>query len=149
MTRFFVIVIAWLAAAAHIALCQSITGTIAGTVEDQTGAAVPQALVVALNTETGITHKTATGDAGVYVLPLLPLGEYQVTIEAAGFKKFGRGGLKLEAEQRLRVDARVELGSVSEEVTVSAAPPLVTTDQATLGRSFSPAQFDNVAISRS
>ena len=135
--------------AAIPALAQNITGTITGAVEDPTGAGVPQTPVVALNTERGISYKAVTSSEGVYVLPLLPLGDYQVTIEAPGFRKFVRGGLTLGADQRLRVDARLELGPVAEQVTVSAGAPLVTTDQATLGGSFSTSNFENLPIGRS
>ena len=104
---------------------------------------------MALNIERGINYKTVTGAGGVYVLPLLPVGEYQVTIEAAGFRKFVRGGMALGGDERLRVDARLELGPMAEQVTVSGSAPLINTDQATLGASFSTAGFDELPIGRS
>ncbi|MCC6394273.1 MAG: carboxypeptidase regulatory-like domain-containing protein, partial [Bryobacterales bacterium] len=128
-------------------VAQNITGTIVGTVQDQTGAPVVNAGVTALNTDTGIPYKTASNDTGAYVLPLLPPGGYQVAIEVSGFKKFVRGGLSLGANQRLRVDAPLELGSVSEQVTVTGAAPLVKTDQAALGDSFTSQDFINLPIS--
>jgi hypothetical protein len=94
------------------AFAQNITGTITGVVEDPSGAGVPQTAVTVINTERSISYKTVTGSEGVYVLPLLPLGDYQVTIEAAGFRKFVRGALTLGADQRLRVDARLELAQL-------------------------------------
>ncbi len=129
--------LACLLLAALPAFGQSITGTLTGTVEDQSGAGVPHAPVVALNTERGITYQAVTSAEGVYVLPLLPVGDYQVTIEAPGFRKFVRSGVGLGADERLRVDARLEVGQISEQVTVTAGAPLVKTDQATLGASFS------------
>ena len=137
-----------LALLAPLTFGQNITGTITGAVEDPSDAAVPQAAVVALNTERGISYKTVTGASGVYTLPLLPVGEYQVTIEAQGFKKFVRGGLKLGGDDRLRIDARLELGAVADTVTVSAGAPLIKTDQATLGASFTSSGFDNLPVGR-
>ncbi|MBI3679591.1 MAG: TonB-dependent receptor [Acidobacteria bacterium] len=128
---------------------QNITGTIAGNIDDATGAIVPNAQVVARNLDTGITYRTIGTDAGMYVLPLLPLGNYEVTIEVTGFKKFVRTGLALRADQRLRVDVRLELGSVAESVTVSGGAPLVKTDQSAIGGSFTPSQFEVLPIGRS
>src|SRR5204863_818272 len=130
------------------ALAQNITGTLTGAVEDQTGAGVQQTTVVALNTDTGISYKTVSGAAGVYVLPLLPLGNYQITVEAAGFKKFVRSGLVLGADERLRVDCRLELGPLADQITVSGAAPVVTTDQATLGASVAATNFTSSPIGR-
>src|SRR4051794_19251245 len=128
---------------------QNITGTITGAVEDPSGAGVPQAAVVALKTETGISYSTVTSAGGVYVVPLLPLGSYQVTVEAAGFRKFVRSGLSLSADERLRVDVHLQLGAVSEQMMVSASAPLVQTDQATLGASFQTSSFNDLPINRS
>lgn len=136
-----------------LALCsglraQNITGTITGTVEDQSGARVPNVPVIATNTGTGVTYRAAATESGVYVLPLLPLGKYVVSVETQGFKRFVREGLQLGADERLRVDVRLELGSVAEEVKVTASAPLIQTDRSTVGGSFTPQQFENLPIGR-
>ncbi|MCC6367940.1 MAG: carboxypeptidase regulatory-like domain-containing protein [Bryobacterales bacterium] len=130
-----------------MATAQNITGTIVGTVQDQSGAPVLSAEITALNTDTGIPYKAATNETGAYVLPLLPPGSYQVIIEVSGFKKFLRDGLRLGADQRLRVDAKLEIGAVSEQVTVSGAASFIKTDQAALGDSFVPEDFIDLPIS--
>ncbi|MCC6394594.1 MAG: carboxypeptidase regulatory-like domain-containing protein, partial [Bryobacterales bacterium] len=130
-----------------IGTAQNITGTIVGTVQDQTGAPVVNAGVTALSTDTGIPYRTVSNETGAYVLPLLPPGRYEVSIEVSGFKKFVRSGLSLGADQRLRVEAHLELGSVAEQVTVSGTPPLIKTDQAALGDSFVSQDFINLPIS--
>ena len=122
--------------AAPLANAQNITGTITGVVSDPSGAGVPEAPVIGLNTETGISYKTTTEGGGVYVLPLLPVGTYQVSIEAQGFRKLVLSGLTLGGDERLRADARLVLGAVAETVTVSGGPPLVTTDQGHARRKF-------------
>jgi hypothetical protein len=107
-------------AAAALALClalvfcagaaaQNITGTITGEVTDPSGANVVHASVAALHVATGVTYRAKANAAGVYVLALLPAGEYQLTADAAGFKTSVRTGLTLRAEERMRVD--VALGS--------------------------------------
>jgi len=139
-----VFAIASLVLAAPPATAQSITGTITGNIEDPTGAAIPNAPVAALNAGTGIAYRTAANEAGVYLLPVLPLGEYRLSVEVPGFKAFARTGLTLSADQRLRVDVRLEVGDMAEKITVAAETPLVRTDQAALGGNFSPALFDRL-----
>src|SRR5581483_9952958 len=127
---------------------QNITATITGAVEDPAGAKIVGAAVVAHNVDTGLSYRTTTTEAGVYVLPLLPLGKYEVPIESQGFKEFVRTNLLLGADERLRVDARLELGAVSEKMTVAAEAPLVESEKATVGASFAPSQFQKMPIGR-
>src|SRR5438105_505117 len=102
-----------------------ITGTLTGVVEDPTGARVAGAAVAALNQETNVRYSAVTTGAGVYVIPQVPLGDYTITVEAAGFKTSRRGDVSLGADARLRVDVQLELGGTKETVTVSGAAPLV------------------------
>jgi outer membrane receptor protein involved in Fe transport len=109
------------------------TGTLHGVVSDPTGAAVPTARVTATLDERG-TQRAATGDAqGGYVLTLLPIGTYTVQIEAPGFKGFRRQGVTLTANQNVRVDATMELGSLNESVSVTAEAPLVDSRSSVVG----------------
>ena len=130
------------------AIAQEIAGTITGSVQDQTGAQIPAAAVVARNVDTGIAYKATATEAGMYVLPLLPAGNYQISAETQGFKRFVRDGLSLAPDQRLRVDIRLELGSLSEQVVVRAETPLVTTDQSNTGGNFEPSQADSLPVGR-
>ena len=111
---------------------QEITGTITGTVRDQTGGAIPGALVVVKNVATGVTLEVVTDRTGIYVAPLLPVGPYEVSLELQGFKKFVRAGLQLSVNDRLRIDVTVEPGTVQELVTVTAASPVIKTESSTI-----------------
>lgn len=110
------------------------TGTILGNVVDQSGAAVANANVLATNLETGFSRSIHSDADGAYALRLLPIsGNYSLTVEAAGFKQSSQGGLVLQLNQNLRVDAKLSLGQVSEVVEVSGVPPLVDTYTAMRG----------------
>ncbi len=68
-----------------------------GLVRDESGAVVPKAVVTVTNVQTNISVKTETDDAGAYVIPSLRPGEYSVTVESPGFRKFVRTGVTLQA----------------------------------------------------
>ncbi len=108
-------------ACAGIALAQSNRGTITGIVSDPTGGAVGGAKVSALNVETGIPYRTESTETGNYVVPQLPVGTYDLTVESAGFRRFVQRGIAVGIAQTLTLPVRLELGAVEQEVTVSAA----------------------------
>jgi len=112
---------------------QTTTATILGTVRDPAGAAVPNAQVTAVNEATGISRITRTGPSGDYVLTLLPIGRYTLTIEASGFKKKTIEGIILEIDQKVLIDVDLEPGEIIETVTVIGATPLVRTETAEIG----------------
>ena len=149
MNRLIVFLCICVLALAGPAIAQEIAGTITGSVQDPTGAQIPAAAVVARNVDTGIAYRATATEAGIYVLPLLPAGNYQISAETQGFKRFVRDGLSLAPDQRLRVDIRLELGSLSEQVVVRAETPLVTTDQSNTGGNFEPSQADSLPVGRS
>ncbi len=74
---------------------QALNGQIEGTMSDQSNAAVPNVVVIVTNIETGATRTVTTDESGVYRFPLLPLGTYRITAEAANFKKLVREGIIL------------------------------------------------------
>src|SRR5579859_7619639 len=106
---------------AGLSRAQNIAGTITGVVEDPSGARVIGATITAVNQATNVRYSSITTEAGIYVIPDLPLGDYTVTVEAGGFKRSVRSDLPLGADERLRVDVRLELGGATETVTVSGA----------------------------
>jgi hypothetical protein len=110
------------------AAAQAITGDITGTVKDQSGGAIPGATVVVRNVGTNATLEVLTDRTGVYVAPLLPIGDYEVTVELEGFKKFVRSGLRLSVNDRLRIDVTLEAGTIQETITVVAESPVVKTE---------------------
>src|SRR5687768_2006372 len=102
------------------ALAQSPTATITGIVRDPQGAAIPGVGVAATNL--GTQQKTAyrTNEEGLFSLRQLPIGEYVVEVEKSGFRRFVRRGLVLTTGQNLELDIQLEVGAVTESVTVSA-----------------------------
>ncbi len=103
-------------------LAQNISGTITGTVKDSSGAVVSGASVTITNTNQNAVVFTAnTNAAGQYTAPFLPVGNYSVAVEAAGFKKAERTAIKLDVGQNLTVDMSLEPGSAQETVSVNAS----------------------------
>jgi hypothetical protein len=117
---------------AAIVSAQEITGSIAGTVTDSKGGVVPNARITITNTDQQVVARTlTTDDHGQYVAPLLPVGQYSVTAEIAGFKKVKQSGVVLNVNDKLAVNFTLEVGAVSESVTVEANPLRVETQSAT------------------
>ena len=114
-------------------LCASVTGTITGVVTDPSGAVMPGVGVTATHTETGVTATTKTDSVGVYSLPALPVGTYNVEITHSGFKKFLRNGVVIDVNSVIRVDARLSLGQTTEEVTVASDAVHVETENTQMG----------------
>jgi hypothetical protein len=115
-----------------MALGQMITGDIIGTVTDPSGAAIPGATVTVTNTGTQLTRKTETNSIGDYSLTLLQTGTYSISIEATGFKVYRLAEMSLSSAQRARVNARLEVGNITETIEVSAAEPLLQTDSSSV-----------------
>jgi hypothetical protein len=115
------------------AFAQLTTATVLGTVKDTSGAAVPGATVVARNVDTAQSRTTVVGQEGSYRLPALPVGNYEVRVELSGFKTAVRSGLVLTVSQEAVINFTLEVGSVEEAITVTAAAPLVNTTSGSLG----------------
>jgi hypothetical protein len=116
---------------------QSNTGSLSGTITDQSSGAVPGATVTATHSETGLKTKTESTDAGVYVFASLPVGVYEVTIEKTGFKKLNRKNIEVRVAQRLALDLVMEVGNVSDSVEVTAQAPLLDAESSEKGQNFS------------
>jgi len=118
-----------LAAAGYLpAMGQAVSGTILGSITDPSGAPVPGATVVVSRPETGLRRETVTSSEGQFTFPLLPVGIYTVQAEAQGFRSERREGLVLNVDQKVRADFQMQVGDVTETVTVSGAAPLLQTD---------------------
>jgi Carboxypeptidase regulatory-like domain/TonB dependent receptor len=122
------------------------TGSIEGTITDPSGAIVTAAEVAALNAATGLEIARKTTDAGFYVLPLLPAGRYTVTVKATGFVTLHQENITVDALQTVGLDLKLQIGAASQSVTVDAAPPLLKTDDATLGASMSNEIYDSLPL---
>lgn len=113
---------------------QDTFGTIAGVVQDPTGAAIPGAKITITNTDRGMVARVIESDAdGRYKVPKLPIGFYSVTVEAKGFKKTTISNIKLNVAEIYRSDVTLTIGSVVETVTVEAAALQVETETAIAG----------------
>jgi hypothetical protein len=109
------------------------TATLSGTVHDPSGGVIEAASVKASNTRTGETFTGVTGANGLYTIPLIKPGEYELVTEAPGFKQYRQTGLKLETGSAVRVDLTLEVGQIAETVTVEAPAPLLNTDTSSVG----------------
>ncbi len=109
------------------------TGSVVGTVMDNTGAVIPGVAVSATNQETGAESSTTSDQAGNYQLTLLRAGTYQIIATTAGFQRLQRDNVTVANTEVLRVDLALEVGVVTETVTVVAETPLLQSEQATLG----------------
>ncbi|MDX1982356.1 MAG: TonB-dependent receptor [Bryobacteraceae bacterium] len=112
---------------------QSLFGTILGTVTDTSQAVIPGAQVRIRNTATNALRIVATDAAGDFQAPTLPVGVYEVSVEARGFKRAVISALSLAVDQRARVDMQLEVGAVEQVVEVASAAPLIETDSASQG----------------
>jgi hypothetical protein len=95
---------------------------------------VASAKVAVRNLGTQFIYEGLTNAAGAYYVPNLPSGNYDVTVEAAGFKRFVRSGLVLRINELPRIDVTLEVGSVTDSVRVDATPPLLETETAGSGQ---------------
>ena len=108
-------------------------GTITGIVTDPSGAAVAEANVTVVHLETNIRSSTKATDSGNYTLPALPIGQYRLDIEAAGFKRAVRDNIGLGAGNTLRLDIALEIGSVTETVEVAASAVPIESESSRVG----------------
>ena len=115
------------------ALAQTGAGSLTGIVTDQSGAAVPGATVTATNQATNVAYTAVANEAGNYTVTSLPLGTYVVKSELSGFKTPTTKPIQVEAMQIVRIDFKLELGSLEETVEVTAETPLLQTETATVG----------------
>ncbi len=112
---------------------QSSTSRITGSIRDSTGAVVPGASVTVVNEATGLSQTQTTTDSGLYAFPAMPVGDYTITVEKPGFKKYQQTTNALTVGTPLTVDAVMEVGQVSEVVTVQGGTEQLQTTNATIG----------------
>jgi hypothetical protein len=113
---------------------QFTTASLGGTVTDPSGAAIPGATVTVQNTETGLTRTAKSGTGGDYLFPALPVGTYKLTVEKTGFQTYIQSGIDLAVNQSATQMVALQVGTLTEHVTVSANASLVTTSSASVGQ---------------
>ena len=116
------------------AAAQDPTGTIEGRVTDNTAAALPGAVVVATQLDTGIVKESVSGEDGFFRVPLLPVGRYRVPVSAPQFAPAVREPVQVSVSETIRLQVQLELASVVETVTVEGGASLVDASSNVLGR---------------
>jgi len=152
---------AWARCAYAVVLCLSLAmaananaqvlyGTLTGVVSDASNAAVPNAPVTALNQGTGATRATTTNGRGEYTIPDLQPGTYSVVVDqTAGFSKYTQKNIVVSVNQESRVDVTLQLSSVSAEVTVNTAAPMLQTEDAEVNHNITQSQLAELPITSS
>jgi hypothetical protein len=112
---------------------QDIRATLTGAVIDPQGAVVPNARIEIRNHGTNVVINAVTSDAGLYVVPDLNPGQYSVTASAGGFKSTVRDNIELRVADRKTIDIKLEIGSASENITITAEAPMLETGTAAGG----------------
>jgi Carboxypeptidase regulatory-like domain len=125
---------------------QAVTGTILGTVRDASGGALPGASVVLLNAGTGFTRSVTSDANGEYTAPLMPTGTYTVSGELSGFRRVSLENVHVGVDQRVRADLKLELGQMTEAVTIQAETPLIQTGSSELGTTITDTQIEALPL---
>jgi len=128
-----------------IASAQTPTGSITGMVRDPSGAAVAAASVKVLSISTGLARTMATAATGDYGIPVLPAGQYEVSVEAAGFQRIVRQA-EVETGETTTADFQLAVGDVKDSVTVDAVIPQLQTDSHTVGGVVTQAQIQGLPL---
>src|SRR5579872_156931 len=119
---------------AATALAQTTTARIEGIVEDQTGAVVPNAKVVVTNAQTQVKSETTSNSSGYFLIPALPNGTYNMTVEASGFRKFTLSAMIVDVGASVNQTVKLEVGQTTESVQVEATNVAVQTTESSISR---------------
>src|SRR5438445_914746 len=107
---------------------QEVTATITGTVSDPSGAAIAGATVTAKSVERGITYTAVSNESGIYRIPQLPVGSYELKVEKPGFASVAYPAFVLALNQVARFDVALKVGQVTQTVEVTGAAPVLKTE---------------------
>lgn len=140
------VLVLFLVGTASNSLAQTNTATLLGIVKDASGAVITGALVKVTNVKTQVIRTTVTNASGAYEVPLLTVGLYSISAEQAGFKRAERTGIELVADQKVKIDFTLQIGEVSESITVNEAAPLVTTQSVDRGIVIESNQVENLPL---
>ncbi|HEV2274421.1 MAG TPA: carboxypeptidase regulatory-like domain-containing protein, partial [Acidobacteriaceae bacterium] len=130
----------------HSVFAQIAAGSIVGIVRDPTGNVVSSAQVVLLNKATNQTFNATTNTLGYYSFPLLQPAVYQITVQAPGFKQFIQDNVQLDVAITLTINADLQVGEVSQSVTVTGQAPLLETQTSSLGQVISNKSVVNLPL---
>jgi hypothetical protein len=125
---------------------QATWGAIAGFVTDQSGAAVPQAKITVTNEKTGVSTDALTDAGGLYNVTHLEPGVYAVSVEAKGFRRFEEQHIVLRADSTVRVDPKLQIGELLQQVTVTAEIAQLKTEKTDVDRVISQEEIADIPL---
>jgi hypothetical protein len=125
---------------------QVLYGSIVGNVTDSSGAAMPGATVTIEQTETKLKRELITDTAGAYHFTAVPTGTYTITVTMNGFRAFGRQGVPVSLNSVARVDAKLEVGALTETVSVTSEAPVLQTDRAEVRSELKAVELGNLPV---
>src|SRR5215831_18846934 len=120
------------------AFAQDFRATLTGAITDPSGAAVPSATVKATNTATNAAKEVKSTSDGVYTIPYLDPGVYDVEVSASGFQQLKRASLTLQVAQKLNLPLQMTVGQMTQEITVVGQQEVIDTADASRGLVFDP-----------
>jgi hypothetical protein len=124
------------------------TGTLVGNITDASGAAIASAPITLVNSETAFVSKTVASATGAYTIPYLAPGSYQLSVETAGFKRYVQNGIQVRGGEVPRVDVKLEVGAVTESISVSGSAPLLETETSASGQILSGNELAQLPVSQ-
>jgi hypothetical protein len=148
LVRLLTLVVAaiFASAAPLLAQSQAINGAIEGTVKDSSGAVLPGVTVVIRSVDTGAERTVVTNANGFFRAPLLPLGTFRVSVSLEGFKAIEQTGVEVRAGANVVLNFNLEVGAVSEVVSVSADAPVVDLGKTDVGRTLNEKEIRNLPL---
>ena len=149
MAVFWCLAIAFIVAgsSARPASAQVLYGSIVGTLTDQTGAVVPKATVTVTNTSTGLSRQVVANESGYYSIPNLLEGTYDLSVSSPGFKTYAQKGVVVSVNNVTRVDMAVQVGGLTEEVSVEASSAVLQTTKSDVSVSLDTQAIENLPLS--
>lgn len=123
---------------------QVVFGNLIGTVTDPSGSAIPNARVTITDLDKNVVTEVTTNESGNFSKGQLTAGNYKLEIEAAGFKKGLVAGVAVSVDTTQRVDVRLEVGNVTEQIEVTAEAPLIKSDRSDVATIFNTQQLTNL-----
>ena len=133
--------------AARTASAQVLYGSIVGTLTDETGAVVPDAVVSVKNTSTGLSRQATTDETGHYAIQNLLEGSYDLSVSASGFKPYTQTGVNVSINSVTRVDVRVQVGAITDQVTVEASAAVLQTTKSDVNTHLDTEAIENLPLS--
>ena len=125
---------------------QIAAGGVTGTVRDASGAAIPDAQVALTNDQTGVSQATRSTSSGTYVFSSVPVGTYTLRARGTGFEDFVIKGIEVHVQVVLTEDATLSVGTEKQEVTVTAAAPLLQAENASIGTTIGSQQIVDLPL---